>query len=189
MKKTTALLLILIAILLNVGVAQADTDTVSEPLPDITLTVPNNQAFIDYMGLKWGPGTPFKLSDIDADILMVELFSMYCPYCQKAAPNVNELYELMQKNQRPGLKLVLIGIGVKNTPLEVETFRQGYDIKFPLFSDMDLSIYKLLGGDGTPTFVACKKEGGRKVIFFRKSGGFANPPQFFENLLSKSGLQ
>ena len=149
--------------------------------------MPDNQAYIEYLGLKQKPGTPFRLSDIDADILMIELFSMYCPYCQKAAPEVNKLHELMEHEKGPDLKLVLIGIGVKNTPLEVETFRQGYGIKFPLFTDPDLSIYKALAGAGTPTFIASRKDGDQSVIFFRQAGGFDNPAEFFKNLLHLSG--
>ena len=83
---------------------------------------------------------------------MIELFSMYCPYCQKAAPTVNELYEKMEQVKRPDLKLVIIGIGANNTDLEVDTFRKGFDIEFPLFSDPDMSIYNTLEGKGTPGF-------------------------------------
>lgn len=169
--------------------AIADTKPDVELLPNVTLTVPENKEHIQYLGLKGQPGTPFKLSDIDADILMIELFSMYCPHCQKAAPTVNKLFEKMEERKRPGLKLVIIGIGANNTDLEVETFRQGYNIAFPLFSDSDLSIYKILEGAGTPTFVACKKEGDKNVIFFRKSGGFTNPSEFLDNLLNLSGLK
>ncbi|MDH3328660.1 MAG: TlpA family protein disulfide reductase [Desulfobulbaceae bacterium] len=190
MKKFTFLpLSVFIVFFFFTGISIAETKTEIAPLPDVTLTIPENKAYIDYLGLKGEPGTPFKLSDIDADVLMIELFSMYCPYCQKAAPAVNELYELLEQKKRPDLKLVIIGIGANNTDLEVETFRQGFKIAFPLFSDPDLSIYKILEGAGTPTFIGCKKDGDKKVIFFRKSGGFTDPPEFLDNLLNSAGLK
>ena len=159
----------------------------TEPLPEITLTTPESADHIKYLGLKSKAGESFTLSDIDADILMIELFSMYCPYCQKAAPVVNELYALMEKKSQPDMKLVIIGIGANNTDLEVETFQKGFDIPFPMFSDPDMSSYKTLAGAGTPTFIACKKDGENKhQIFFRKSGGFRDAPLFFNNLLKYS---
>ena len=191
MRKTTLLaLLILIFLISFTGFSLAETKPDTEPLPDITLNVPENKEHIQYLGLKGEPGTPFKLSDIDADILMIELFSMYCPYCQNAAPAVNELYTLMEQKKRSDLKLVIIGIGANNTDLEVDTFRQGFDIKFPLFSDSDMPIYKTLAGAGTPTFIGCKKEGDNKTtIFFRKSGGFTDPPEFLDKLLNHAGTK
>ena len=172
------------------GTSVADTKPDVELLPDITLTVPDNPKHIQYLGLKGEAGAPFKISEIDADILMLELFSMYCPYCQRAAPTVNELYEKMEKMKRPDLKLVIIGIGANNTDLEVDTFRKGFDIEFPLFSDPDLSIYKALAGAGTPGFIGCKKDGDKlNVIFFRKSGGFKDESEFLDNLIDRSGLK
>ena len=190
MRKTTvfSLLFFIVSFFFsNTSIAETKSDV--ELLPDVTLTVPENTALIEYMGLKGKPGTPFKINEIDADILMIELFSMYCPYCQKAAPAINELYEKMEQVKRPDLKLVIIGIGANNTDLEVDTFRHGFDIAFPLFSDPDLSIYKSLSGAGTPTFIGCKKnEEKNSVIFFRKSGGFKDPSGFLDDLLSRSGL-
>lgn len=172
------------------GMSTADTKSDAELLPDVTLTVPKNTAHIQYLGLNREPGTPFRISEIDADILVIELFSMYCSYCQEAAPAVNLLYEKMEQMKRPDLKLVIIGIGANNTDLEVDTFGHGFDIVFPLFSDPDLSIYKALAGAGTPTFIGCKKGGGKKShIFFRKSGGFSDPADFLDDLLGRSGLK
>ena len=172
------------------GTSIAETKSKTELLPDITLTVPENTEHIQYLGLKGEPGSSFKISDIDADILMIELFSMYCPHCQKAAPAVNELYEKMEQKKRTDLKLVIIGIGAKNTDLEVDTFRQGFDIAFPLFSDPDLSIYTTLAGAGTPTFIGCKKgEGSKSIIFFRKTGGLKDPSGFLNALIKRSGLK
>lgn len=183
-------LLFFIASFVFTSTSIAETKSETELLPDITLTVPANTAHIKYLGLKGEPGTPFKISDIDADILMIELFSMYCPYCQKAAPTINELYEKMEQKKRPDLKLVIIGIGANNTDLEVDTFRHGFDIAFPLFSDPDLSIYETLAGAGTPTFIGCKKgEAGKNLIFFRKSGGFKDPSEFLDGLINRSGLK
>ncbi len=190
MRKTSVLTLLIFFVSFFITVTSiADTKSDVELLPDVTLTVPENREYIQYLGLKGEPGTAFMLSNIDADILVIELFSMYCPHCQKAAPAVNELYEKMEQMKRPDLKLVIIGIGANNTNLEVDTFRKGFDIAFPLFSDPDLSISRTLASAGTPTFIGCKKDGDKSVIFFRKSGRFTDPPEFLNNLLNLSGLK
>lgn len=191
MRNATVVILFVFAVaLFFAGIVNAETKSDVELLPDITLTVPENKAHVEYLGLKGEAGTPFKLTDIDADILMIELFSMYCPYCQKAAPTVNELYEKMEQVKRPDLKLVIIGIGANNTDLEVDTFREGFGIQFPLFSDPDMTIYNTLEGKGTPGFIGCKKgDGNKTVIFHRKSGGFPDASAFLDNLLNESGLQ
>ena len=191
MKKTILSALTTFTLLNNFSPLSIDAPQPNiELLPDITLTVPENPDHVAYLGLKGKPGEQFTLSDIDADVLMIELFSMYCPYCQKAAPTINELHERMEKTKRPDLKLVIIGIGANNTDLEVETFRDGFDIAFPLFSDPDLSIYQTLTGAGTPTFIGCRiNSDGDNFIFYRKSGGFKDPSEFLDNLLDRSGLQ
>ena len=188
MNKTAALLLVaMFAVIYLTGIPHATAQTDTESLPEVTLTTPDSVDHIKYLGLKSKTGEPFTLRDIDADILMIELFSMYCPYCQKAAPVVNELYELLEKKKTPDMKLVIIGIGANNTDLEVDTFRKGFDIPFPMFSDPDLSIYKALAGAGTPTFIGCKRDAeNNQLIFFRKSGGFRDAPLFLNNLLRQS---
>lgn len=189
MNKTISLILAFLFVLIcAISLQPAVAGTETEPLPDVTLKVPENKDHIKYLGLKQEPGSEFNLSQIDADVLMIELFSMYCPYCQNAAPKVNKLYEMMEQNKREDMKLVIIGIGANNTDLEVETFRKGFDIRFPLFSDPDLSIYKTLAGAGTPTFIGCKKDKeNNSLIFFRKSGGFIDPAEFLDDLLKRSG--
>jgi len=190
MKNTRVFVLLIFFISLFISVTTiAGAKSDRELLPDVTLTVPVDRDHIQYLGLKGEPGTAFKLSDIDADIMIIEIFSMYCPHCQKAAPKVNELYQKMEEMKRADLKLAIIGIGASNTDLEVNTFRKGFDIAFPLFSDQDLSIYHTLAGKGTPTFIGCKKDGNKRVIFFRKSGGFTDPFDFLNNLLNRSGLK
>ena len=183
-----SILIILILPVCFIGTSFAEITSDIKPLPDFTLTVPESKAHVEYLGLTGAPGVSFSPADIDADLIVIELFSMYCPHCQNAAPKVNELYEKMEKIKGPDLKIVIIGIGVNNTELEVETFRKGYDIAFPLFSDPEMAIYKTLSGAGTPTFILSKKEGDKNVIVFRKPGGFTDAQEFLDLLLNRAGL-
>ena len=82
------------------GTALAATEPPSKGnvLPAINLPVPTNPDEKNYLGLS-GSGT-FKISQIKAKVVIVEIFSMYCPYCQADAPNVNRLYKLINGDSK-----------------------------------------------------------------------------------------
>lgn len=158
-------------------------------LPELLLATPENEVHRDYLGLTTQPGETFKISDIKADLLVIELFSMYCPYCQKEAPLVNELHRKMEEKSAKGLSIKIIGLGASNSQFEVEHFGQTYGVLFPLFPDKDMSMYKALGGAGTPGFVGYKLQGNpQPVNVLRNSGGFYSAEEFLQDLLDNSEL-
>ena len=158
-------------------------------MPELTLATPESAQHRAYLGLTTKSGESFVISDIKADLLIIELFSMYCPYCQKEAPLVNELYKRITEDEASGLSIKIIGLGASNSQFEVEHFAQTYDVEFPLFPDKDMSIYKALGGTGTPGFVAYKIKGTAAPInVLRNSGGFYSADGFLKDLIDNSGL-
>lgn len=189
MKYCTMLFLFLITILFSRQPAiSAEALAVQEKLPEITLPVPDDVAYRNYLGLNQAPGSTFTLNDIDADVLLIELFSMYCPFCQEEAENVNALFEIMNNFSKPDFSVKLIGLGANNSAFEVEHFRNTYGVQFPLFPDQDMSMYNALEGKGTPGFIACRKQEDKScTIIYRQSGGFYNVEDFFKELLHKSG--
>ena len=153
------------------------------------MTVPENDFYKKYLGLTGKAGESFTLANVQADILLIELFSMYCPHCQKEAPLVNELYEKMAEVSKRGPVVKIIGLGASNSQFEVEHFRDIYNVPFPLFPDKDLAMYKALGGDGTPTFVGCRLiDTGKAKIVLRKSGGFYSSDDFLKKLINQGML-
>ena len=165
----------------------ADSISGMELLPQVTLNAPDSAEYRNYLGLKQQPGEPFSLRDIDADLLLIQLFSMYCPFCQEEADNVNALFELIYDFSKPDFSIKMIGIGANNSAFEVDHYRNTYGVRFPLFSDQDMSIYTALGGTGTPGFIACRKQQDNScVIVHRQSGGFVHAEEFFKELLHKS---
>lgn len=184
------LLLFVVGSLLSFGTvaisAEAKDDSI---LPEIVLVTPKDDEHRKYLGITSEPGEPFQVADIDADIIIIELFSMYCPFCQKEAPLVNELYRKVTEQRLQGLSIKMIGLGASNSQFEVEHFGQTYAVEFPLFPDKDMSIYKALGGTGTPGFVAYKIKGETvPVNVLRNSGGFYNAEDFLKNLIDNSEL-
>ncbi|MEE4241866.1 MAG: TlpA disulfide reductase family protein [Desulfopila sp.] len=182
------LLLLLMAITLGMGTFKEGY--AAEPLPPISLIIPENQEYRDYLGLKGTPGETFALAEVDADILLIELFSMYCPYCQEEAPLVNEFHALARLQEEKGITIKLVGLGASNTQFEVDFFRDEYNIEFPLFPDKDLSFYKKLKGEGTPGFIGCLlRQGEDPVIVVRQTGGFDSAEEFLGLLLQRAGFR
>ncbi|NCC25515.1 MAG: TlpA family protein disulfide reductase, partial [Deltaproteobacteria bacterium] len=68
------------------------------------------------------------LRELPFQVLVVEIFSMYCPHCQREAPAVNELHDIL-KARYPLGQVGLVGIGVGNTAYEVNIFRKKFTIE------------------------------------------------------------
>lgn len=155
--------------------------------PAISLIVPEKEGARQYLGLT-GKGS-FSISQIKADLVVVEIFSMYCPYCQKEAPIVNDLYRII--SEKPALKdrIKIIGIGAGNTPFEVDVFRNKYDIRFPLFSDESFSVHKAVGEVRTPYFFVLRTnaDGSARVIY-SKVGTIQDPNRFLDLIVKEAGL-
>ncbi len=128
------------------------------------------------------------LSDIKSDVLIIEIFSMYCPFCQKDAPAANALHELVA---RRGLsdRIKMIGVGAGNSDAEVEVFRKKFAGTFPLFSDPSFVVHAAAGNVGTPFFYVLrgKKDGGYEVVYTHL-GLLPSPEDFLATVVAKAGL-
>ena len=159
-----------------------------EVLPVMNLPTPKNPDERSYLGLS-GSGL-FKIPQIKAKVVIIEIFSMYCPYCQKDAPGVNELYRLIENNADIKNKIKLIGIGAGNSSYEVEVFKKTYNVPFPLFPDKDFTIHKACGEVRTPYFMVVRiNEDGTHQIVHNQLGGYPGAEPFLELVLKASGLK
>jgi len=158
-------------------------------LPDMKIARPSDSSDKGYLGISFGFGS-FRIPQIKAKVVIVEIFSMYCPYCQKEAPIVNQLYARIEQNPALKGKIKLIGIGAGNSLYEVEIFKKRYNVPFPLLPDGDYVIHKQLGEVRTPYFIGVKinPDGSHQVIYSRL-GAFGGVDQFLTTIINLSGLQ
>ncbi len=186
MRFLTGCLILFVAANLSAAAATAPP-TEGGILPDITLETPVDPVHREYLGLQ--EADSFTIPEIDADIVIVEIFSMYCPHCQREAPTINQIYEKIEADPKLKGKVKLIGIGVGNSAFEVKYFRQTYDIPFPLFADGDFNIHKQLGEVRTPYFIGVRILGeGNHKVFYSRLGGPQDAGVMLEELIAQSGL-
>jgi peroxiredoxin len=161
---------------------------VGSTLPDMKLLKPSDSAELKYLGLS-GSGT-FSPNQVKAQVLIIQIFSMYCPYCQKDAPNVNRFYDLMENNPKLKGKIKIIGIGAGNSQFEVNTFKKKYKVEFPLVPDADFSIHKIVGEVRTPYFIAVKLNGSKKPeVVYSRLGAHENIEAFLAEVIKLGNVK
>ena len=194
MKRTTQILMVTLGVLtlsiwlFHPVMAANKPPAKGATLPQIRLAIPKDPGEKSYLGIS-GEGD-FKVSQIKASAVIIEIFSLYCPVCQTSAPEVNALYQMIE--QIPDLKdrIKMIGIGAGNSVLEVNTFKEKYKVPFPLFPDQDFRIHKDLGEVRTPYFfvVRIKKDRTLEVVY-SEEGAFGEAEMFLQRILKASGLK
>lgn len=159
-----------------------------EQLPRIVLPPPETPEHGKYLGVT--DSNPFSVSDIEAEIVIIEIFSMYCPHCQREAPIINQLYHKIENDPKDKRSMVLIGIGVGNSAFETDYFKKTYEIPFPLFPDGDFTIHKQVGEVRTPFFIVVRlKPDLPPTVIQTHAGGIDEPGKFLEAIEKKAGLE
>jgi len=187
MKRVIQCVVVMVAIISSLYAAAAQPPVSGEIMPALKLAVPAEREHRAYLGLS--AGESFEILQIKADVVILEIMSMYCPFCQKEAPHVNELYRLIQGNSKLKGRIKLLGIGAGNSSYELKVFREKYQVPFPLIPDRDFQIHLSIGEVRTPYFIGIRIEKGAGRVFYSKLGGFGDAGAFLEEILRLSGLK
>ncbi len=182
----------IIIVLLSVPFLWAGSDPgqiqdYSKAITQVKLNVSDDPDVKAYLGIKQKSGQ-FMLNDIDGEIIIIEIFSMYCPYCQRHAPMANKLYQAIEEGKETRGKIKLIGIGVGNSPYEVKFFKKKYGVPFPLFDDANSAVLNSIRGIRTPTYFGIRKNGNTLSVFFTQQGPYDDAQTFLQTVLKKSGI-
>ena len=153
-------------------------------LPD--LPAPENPADKAYLGLPSDAAT-FAIEDIPADMLIIEVFDLYCMLCLKAAPEAARLYALIGESPHKD-RIRMIGLGRGNTALEAGLFHKKTDMPFPALPDPDRVVTDALGHEKTPEFIVLRRTPeGRFGEIFRHRSFFRDAGRTFERILRDAG--
>jgi peroxiredoxin len=158
---------------------------VGDVLPVIELPVPQDGRLQEYLGIS-GAGL-FSVDQIKADIVIIKLFSVYCPLCHKDAPKMNQLYAKIESNAELKGRLKLIAIGGDNSVQQVTQFKEEYDLKFPVFADGSGLIHRQLGSVKFPYYMGVKLDGSHNArIFYARLGQIQDVDTFLKSILRTS---
>ncbi len=164
----------------------AQPPAVGGTLPDIELPRPKDGADRRYLGLSGS----FKIPEIKARAVIVEVFSMYCPYCQREAPAVNRLFARIEGDPALKGKIKMLGIGMGNSAFEVGVFKKKYDVPFPLLPDPDFKIHKALGEVRTPYFIVVRIDpDGRHRVVYSRLGAFDGVDAFLAGVIRDADIR
>ena len=189
-KRILYILASLILIFLTVQVIQAagHIPLSGETFPGVSLTTPEKSCEKSYLGLT-GTG-PFNISQVKGDLVILEIFNMYCPYCQKEAPIVNDLYQRINGDASLKKRVKILGVGTGNTLPEVNIFRDRYNVQFPLIPDESFTVHKAVGEVRTPYFFVIRLNPDRSnKLIYSKGGSIRDAGQFLEKMVHEAGLQ
>ena len=188
--------MILVVILLSIAGCTSVPSTLPTPpatasnTPHESIVLPalNDPVQRDYLGIETTGA--FTLNDIQARVLIIEVFDYYCVHCQREAPNVNKLYRSITEDSNLNKYVKLIGFGVSNTTYEVTRFRNVYDISFPLFPDRSRDIARQLKVRKTPTFIGfARQTDGAFERFMFHPNPLGNVDEFLARVIRLSGLE
>lgn len=136
--------------------ADAGKPDVGHQLPELTLQVPAAAQDQAYLGVSSVP--IFKLADVSADALLVEIMGVYCPHCHEQAPLFSALYARLQRRELKD-KVKMIAVAVGATVAEADLVRNQWGIKHPVVPDEKFEIHKLLGEPRTPFTMIVNRDG------------------------------
>jgi len=190
-RKISCLITVILALFMATAISAAENGTpkVGSAMPDLELQMLNNPADLQYLGLPAG-GKAYRINQIKAKVVIIQIYSMYCPYCQAEAPNVNRLYAAIENSPSLKDKVKIIGIGAGNTQFEVATYKKKYAVPLPLVPDESFKIHKLMGEVRTPYFIAVKlNKDGKTEVIYSHLGALGNVDVFLAQLVTLSGLK
>jgi len=169
--------------------AQDSSDDFGKALESLKIYVPEDEKARLYLGIDQSDGQ-IAVNQINAEVLIIEIFSMYCPHCQRHAPISNNLFNTISGNDDIKDKVKIIGIGIGNSAYEVDLFREKYNILFPLFDDRGSAVINVLKGVATPHYFGVRlKVGGPLDVFYSKSAGYSDADEFLKLMLDLSGFK
>jgi peroxiredoxin len=130
-------------------------------IPEVTLDVSDSAKKRQYLGIENLKSC--NICQIPAKLVIIELYSLYCPVCQRQAPRANKIYKYIQQDPDLSRDIKMIGIGMGNNQKEINAYRMKFLVPFPLFADPQFDIHKKFGEPRTPYTILASSRG--KVLY------------------------
>lgn len=157
MLKQPVLLVCLLLMLFQASPVAARSIDMGDRFPEIDLPQPAESSARDYLGLP--AGESFTLSQVKADVVLVEMLNVLCPHCRKQTLPYNNLYDLIEKDPQTKGRIKMLGIAVGNSDEQIEDFVDIYAVDFPVVSDRSFKLHTAIKAGPTPFSIYLKRDG------------------------------
>ncbi len=140
-------------------------------LPAFSVMAPKNPAYRSYLRLD--KETTLKPGELDADLIIIEVFNVYCASCNFMAPYMNELFAKINKDPELKDHVKMMGIGAGNDIWDISDYEDRYN--FPIVPDDEYKFHNLVGQPPTPFLIFAKPYGqGRLIVVDTHLGRLAD---------------
>lgn len=140
--------------------ALAEPLGVGDTMPVLNLSVPEDPAGQDLLGVR-GKST-FTLQELPGDLIFLEVIGVYCPVCVKQSPGFRTLFTRLNKGKLKG-RVTMLGVAAGGTGAEVRKLLSTGQYLFPVVTDPEYAVHKLLGEPLTPYTLVCRPDG--KIVY------------------------
>lgn len=176
--RPVAAALTLLAVLAWAGpCAAADLPQAGDTLPALRFQAPDQPGDGEYLGL--GSNRPFALSEVDADLIMLEIVGVYCPVCFEQAPTINSLFKQLVRDAALGSKVKLLGLASGVTPMEIQAMRDSQKARYPVIGDPEFKLHEMLGSPKTPFTILARPDG---TVLYTHLGAIQDRNAFLRRL-------
>ena len=107
-------------------------------------------------------GNKQRLSDYRGEGVFLNFWGTWCPPCKEEMPHMEKLH-----NEFEGKGVNILAINIKESDLKVETFRDQYDLTFPIAIDKTESVKEAYKFIPLPTTYLINKHGRVEQIISR----------------------
>ena len=150
---------------------------------NFTLPPPDSAQTQTYLGLD--AMKQFKVGDIKAKIVVIELMSGFCSACQANTPIINDVYKTTQADSSLA-DVKVIAIAIADDKTSVDTFKKQFKPLFPMLLDENREIMRSKIISATPVTMVVSTEDA-KVLFTQPglipdAEGFVKQVRFVKQL-------
>ena len=112
------------------------------------------------------------MSNVKADLLLVEIMNINCGSCQRQAPFYNKLFDLIEKTPETKGRMKILAIGAGSPDKYIKEYRDYFKAPYPIVEDPDLNVYNAIGKSAVPlaVFIRPLLEGKQGVVVATHEG-------------------
>ena len=168
---------------------EPETLKAGDLFPRTAMPVPPDPSARAYLGL--GNSPTFMLTDVKADVVLVEILNVYCASCQAQAPFYNKLFQRIESDPAAKSKIKMVGYAVGNDSEEIEKFKKHYKVDFPIVPDPDFVMHRAVGEVATPFSIYVKLDPEKKSALVEKThlGLSTDADKIFAALTGMAGVR